>query len=227
MGSGSAPRQTAEEYLDIPAFLRPKPISTTATNARREAVLVVGIGGAGHNYIRHLVQQSIAHVDCVVVDSDNHYSDGVAARYLLTSDPSTSRWSAFNTLINQYRVVVVHVGLGGYSGSMLAPMVVQSTQRAGAFPVVHCSLPASREGRQRLRKAHNTLNKLSSMGGYILQHDNGMLERYGEIDGQSPFEPVHRLFDEEVRLLTPFVQASGKRATYEQIKLQREKTVAT
>jgi len=239
MSINSLPIDPEKPDLEIPAFLRPKVVSHTQAVHKLQKVLVVGAGGAGSNYVRHLATKNIKDVDCVIADTDNNHISALSRagervrgqsteergveviRYLLTNNQTSPRWKEFSDLVRQYRVVVINAGLGGYSGSMLAPMIAQVVQKIGALPIVHCSTPFDMEGSGHMKRASSSINELRMLDCYTLKHDNEMIHQYERSTTEDYFELVHDLFDQEIELLASIAKTADSRITVEEVRKSR------
>lgn len=228
---------------DIPAFLRPEEVKSATEDHRLSSVLVVGVGGVGTEYVKRLSAQQLQSVDCVIADTDNYYISVSArervgqrirepdkfktdvemiSRYLLTNRRDASGWKDFTELVRNYRIVVINAGLGGYSGSMLTPMIAHAVRQTGGLPIVHCSIPSHEERLDRQRKARTVIEELQMLNCYTLKHENELLQQYDVGAYRDPIELVFDLYDREIGLLAPIARRATGRVHYDEVRSQRE-----
>jgi cell division GTPase FtsZ len=231
-----------EEESNIPAFIRLKEAGQRTDLTKSSSTLVIGVAGAGMSYVEHLMHRPVNSVDCILVDSEQPHSTAIeranrnarqfqsgaiVSRLTLSDNSSSTAWSELVDEIKRHHIAVINVGLGGYSGSTLTPMIAQTVKHEGLQPIIHCSIPSQVEGSERRRRAQSVISELSQMGCYTLQHDNEMLSGYAEFtpENGNSFEVVHQLFDEELQLLAPLAAAATSPINYRQVKAARDKSM--
>lgn len=244
MASKHAHSEHATLNYDIPAFLQPNRVVSTTKTVKLPSVLVVGVGGAGTNYVHHLSKRVHKNVECMIVDTDNNYISALeranrkvrdpqqygmisesVPRYLLTNDLQSSLWEEVTKKIRLHRLVVINTGLGGYSGSMLTPRLVKVIQQEQALPIVHCSLPSHLEGVERMRRAQSVVDEIAALGCYQYLHQNEMFDQYALPANANEYSVVHELFDREIGMLAPIAKSATRRISYDEVRAQRVRPI--
>ncbi|WP_353066533.1 cell division protein FtsZ [Arcanobacterium hippocoleae] len=134
-------------------------------------IKVIGVGGGGVNAVDRMIQDGLAGVEFIAVNTDNQsltkseaetkldigrdVSQGLGAG----ADPSVGRRAAEENLdlitqtIGQADMVFVTAGEGGGTGTGAAPVVAKAARDSGALTVGVVTRPFSFEGPQRTRNA--------------------------------------------------------------------------
>src|SRR5713226_6612978 len=125
-------------------------------------VTVVGIGSAGVRIASALSKESLTIDRFAYVSCDRSDLDGIQGQKLLIEGPIAQKLSpsmvrglsiphrdAMRGLIDGSKVVLVVAGLGGATGSGLAPIVAELAKECGAFPVSVAIMPFEFEKKLR------------------------------------------------------------------------------
>ena len=184
------------------------PLAAWASLARQDTFAVVGLGGAGGDAVRDLVELGIPGVRAFAVNTDAKHllNLPVDERVLLGHRRLKGRGSGGNRgavleaaeegkeellrRLRHFEVVFLLAGLGGGTGSALLPFLAGALREADvlAIPVVflpfHVELETNPDRRENVEK---TLAELEEMGGLLLAVANEKLRRFDSL-------PLHRAF---------------------------------
>ena len=165
--------------LDVPEIPRPK-------------VRVVGCGGAGGNSVDRLHRLGVPHAETLAINTDAlHLSRIQAHRKLLVGshltkglgaggDPEVGRRAAEDAdeelrgHLEDSDLVFLTVGLGGGTGTGVAPHVAGLARELGAVVVSIATLPFTHE-RHRARHAHEWAHRLRKQSDTTILLDNNRL----------------------------------------------------
>jgi cell division protein FtsZ len=131
---------------------------------------IIGVGGAGVRALEHLARAGFAEAPLAAVHTDARLlaQTPLATTLLLgqrltrglkAGDPEVGRAIAegeierLSELCADADLVVVVVGLGGSTGSGVAPVLAQAARETGALVLSLATLPFALEGRRRARQA--------------------------------------------------------------------------
>lgn len=146
-------------------------------------VKVVGVGGAGIKAVNRMIDAGLSGVEFAVVDFDlmdlrlckaaarlelkslyprlTFPEFGNAARLRKRESAMAGQEQIRNTL-GEADVVFIIAGLGGHTGSGVAPVVAETARQKGAFTIGLVTLPFTFEGRQRHEIAEEVVKELCS-----------------------------------------------------------------
>lgn len=139
-----------------------------------EKIKVVSVGGGGLNALNHMVKNlDLKGVEFVAIDTDVSallLTDAERALALKkgTFELEESRKKVSDVLIGA-TVVFIIVGLGGNTGSNVAPIVAECAKELGAITIAMVSVPFESENRARKRRAGEGYEKLKSTVNTILK----------------------------------------------------------
>ncbi len=170
--------------------------------ARAPRALVVGLGGAGSEAVTDLFDQQLPGVETLAVNTDGHHLLNARAhrRILVGQAALSGRGSggdreAVLTSLGEFRedllarlrdfdIVFLMAGLGGGTGSALAPLCLSLTREVGALPISVVFLPFHAELATSARIRENTskaLSELQANGGALLAFANERLRKFDRL----------------------------------------------
>ncbi|HEY8430432.1 MAG TPA: cell division protein FtsZ [Sandaracinaceae bacterium] len=192
-------------------------------------VRVIGVGGAGGNAVRTLVEGGVEGVIAIAANTDtqalaSHPADVRLALGKRTTrglgaggDPNVGVAAAHESAqsiaqaIEGADLVFVAAGLGGGTGTGAAPVVASIARDAGALVVGVVSLPFTFEGARRRRVAARALDFLAERVDSLLVIEN---DRLLELPGPEPtaleaFARADRVLADGVRGIGELVTRPG------------------
>jgi cell division protein FtsZ len=159
-------------------------------------ILIVGCGGSGNNTLNRITHLGVEGAVTVAINTDKQHLDHTRALQKLLvgkhitrglgagGDPSTGRRCAeagremIRRIVNSADLVFIASGLGGGSGTGIAPIVAEEAKAAGALVVGIVTTPFHVERRQRMQRALEGLEKLRQVADAVLVLDNNRLLHY-------------------------------------------------
>lgn len=151
---------------------------------------VIGVGGAGASLAAALAQTGLTGLSCAALDTSwrNLQTHAGLPTHLLGrrllgglsagGDPKQGRAAAeadlpaIQSLVAGAEVVLVLAGLGGGTGSGVAPVVAQAAKAAGALVLGLVALPFDMEGSRRQRQAILALARLRQEADAVIPIPN-------------------------------------------------------
>ena len=174
--------------------------ATTLTDKELESfgppdprILGCGCGGSGNNTMNRITHIGVEGAITVAINTDKQHLDHTRAMQKLLvgrhitrglgagGDPTMGRRCAeagrdvIQKIVNGADLVFVTAGLGGGTGTGIAPVVAEEAKRAGALVVAVVTTPFSVERRQRMQRALEGLDLLRSTADAVLVLDNNRL----------------------------------------------------
>ena len=198
MGDGAAtglsggPATTAAER--IPTALTDRELESFGPPDPR--ILVCGCGGSGNNTMNRITHIGVEGAITVAINTDKQHLDHTRAQQKLLvgrlitrglgagGDPITGRRCAeagrdvITRIVNGADLVFVTAGLGGGTGTGIAPIVAEEAKRSGALVVAIVTTPFSVERRMRMQRALEGLELLRKAADAVLVLDNNRLLHY-------------------------------------------------
>ncbi len=163
----------------------------------KAVIKVIGIGGGGGNTIQHMINEEVANVDFMVVNTDlqalnsntakNRIQIGVNTTRGLGSgsNPEIGRNAAeesreiLREKIGKCDIVFITAGMGGGTGTGASPVIANIARKElGALTVAIVTKPFSFEGRKQLLKAEQGIEKLREEVDALIVIPNDKLLRY-------------------------------------------------
>ena len=207
MGIESAQRAGNQSFLESFSFARPK-------------VLVVGCGGAGGNSVHRLHRIGIHGARTVVVNTDAVHLDSIQAdRKLLIGGGVTRGMGAggrpeigercaeiseteLRNQIGDADLTFITVGLGGGTGTGVAPLVAELAQAAGSVVISLATTPFRAE-RGRMVNARAGIQRLRDRtDSLILLDNNRLLDLVPNLPVEQAFAVMDHLIGEVIKGIT-------------------------
>ena len=190
LGGGSA----ANAAERIPTALTDRELESFGPPDPR--ILVCGCGGSGNNTMNRITHIGVEGAITVAINTDKQHLDHTRAQQKLLvgrhitrglgagGDPITGRRCAeagrdvITRIVNGADLVFVTAGLGGGTGTGIAPIVAEEAKRSGALVVAIVTTPFSVERRMRMQRALEGLELLRKAADAVLVLDNNRLLHY-------------------------------------------------
>ncbi len=160
------------------------------SEAAEKRIRLFGIGGAGSTVIDRLVLDGLQRAALFAIDTDLQNLAGALAQEKMQIGRETTRglgaggdpevgYSAAEAAgeelaatIGDAEVVFLIAGLGGGTGSGVAPVLARAAQAAGALVFTVATLPFEFEGRRRCHQAAQTLELIEQFSDAVLCFEN-------------------------------------------------------
>lgn len=161
---------------------------------KEDGIVIVGLGGAGANILQRFRGSSAENVRLCIMSLDERLGReagnvefiqlGAGLNHGLGSggDPEVGRQameesrSEIEALLRNARLLVMVVGLGGGTGSGVAPVLAEMASKAGVFLVSVLVMPFSFEGRRRREQADKALENISAVSDLVFCFENDYME---------------------------------------------------
>lgn len=172
---------------------------------------VVGVGGGGGNAINNMIASKIVGVDFIVANTDIQALEmskadikiqlgkEITAGLGAGSKPEVGKEAAEQSIDEIRKVlagsnmVFITAGMGGGTGTGASPVIAEVAKELGALTVAVVTKPFSFEGRQRMKKAEEGLERLRQVVDTIITIPN---DRIRNLDTSSRLLDVFRRVDE-------------------------------
>ena len=170
-------------------------------------IMVIGLGGAGGNAIRHMWEMGIEGVNLVACNTDRQDLDklqipednkiAIGTGLGAGNDPSEGERMAREGLdlirhmleSRGTKMLFIAAGMGGGTGTGTAPVVASLAREMGILTVAIVTMPPSDEGPLRIEQAKVGLNKLREhLDSLIVLSNDAINELYGDL-------PLEKAFD--------------------------------
>ncbi|MDR1648344.1 MAG: cell division protein FtsZ [Zoogloeaceae bacterium] len=169
------------------------------TNTAMESGLkVIGIGGAGSNVVRHMIEEGVQGVDFIVANTDAQALNrnpasvkiplGPLDRQIAGSDPEAGRAAAevsrevIREQLSGAHMVFIIAGMGGGIGTGAAPVVAEIARKMGILTVGVVSKPFEYEDPRCIDNAKYGIAGLSQQVDSLVVIEN---EKLREVMGAS------------------------------------------
>lgn len=141
-------------------------------------IKVVGIGGAGCNAVNRMIQDGLSNVEFVAVNTDLQVLKNSLAKIKMQIGARSTRGlgagakpevgekaaqediEEIKTLFNKTDMIFITAGMGGGTGTGAAPVFAKVAKEMGILTVAVVTLPFDFEGKQRIDRAMQGINKL-------------------------------------------------------------------
>ncbi len=151
---------------------------TTDETGAPVRIIVVGVGGAGNNAVKRMVEEGIGGVEFIGINTDKQALDLCKAPTLLAigekttggkgagANPEVGEKSAeesaedISSAIKGADMVFITCGMGGGTGTGAAPVVARIAKEQGILTVGIVTKPFQFEGKPRMNNALNGIEKL-------------------------------------------------------------------
>lgn len=176
----------------VPTDLTP---AATPLTKKPLVVRLVGIGGAGANAVAHMAKTDLRDLKPIVLHTSARILDTVDApeKILLGADlthglgaggdPSVARAAAerdlavLKTVCQDVDLLFVVTGLGGGTGTGIAPVLARVAKECGALVLGVATLPFDIEGPRRQRQAQQGLAELKAAADAVICLSNQKIFR--------------------------------------------------
>ena len=150
---GMSLRQSAKAY-QVSSLKRSIPMIRQPDLAR---ILVLGVGGAGSNTVNRLMESGITGVECIAVNTDKQHLDSTRAhvKILIGSDvrkgvDAQEPIIEISPLLDNVDVVFITAGMGGETGTIVAPVLAKLAREDGAVVVGAVTMPSRADAERHL-----------------------------------------------------------------------------
>ncbi len=166
--------------------MRRKTVSTgnIITEKTQSRVRIIGVGGAGCNVVRTMAETESADITFYAIDTDKEtlktctgamqmqiganttHGDGTHGNLALGRQAAAEGMDQLRSIVEDAQVVIVTAGLGGGTGTSVAPVLASLAREQDALTICVVTRPFHAEGKKRddsaeigLQELHNTASQ--------------------------------------------------------------------
>ena len=196
----------------------------------RAKIKVIGVGGAGGNAVKRMIEAGITGIEFYAVNTDQQalltcrgatqISIGLNTTEGLGSgaDPEIGRKAAeedrehLQTIVENANMVFITAGMGGGTGTGAAPLIALQAKERGALTIAVVTRPFDFEGQRRSSVAEAGLEELRQAADSVIVVPNQRL--IDTMDRKLPIREAFRIGDEillhGVKSISDIVTESGE-----------------
>lgn len=200
------------------------------SKSARNIIKVFGVGDAGGNVVKRMIEDSLKGIEFYVVNTDletlrtcngaTQVQIGVETTQGLGADanPEIGRKATeenletLNAIVTDARMVFVTAGMGGGTGTGAAPVIATLAREHGALTIGVVTLPLDSEGQRRTEHAQLGLHELREKTDAVIVVPNQRL--LDTVDAEPAMSEAFRMSDETLLLgiksVADIVVASGE-----------------
>ncbi len=178
-------------------------------------IKVVGIGGGGSNAVNRMIDEGLAGIEFVAVNTDAQalllsnaptrvrIGDKLTRGLGAGGNPETGQKAAEESAEEIYEVmkgsdmVFIAAGIGGGTGTGAAPVIAQIAKEVGALTIGVVTRPFTFEGAKRAKTAEEGINKLKEHVDTLIVIPNDRLLQLA--DKRASLQDAFKLADDVLR----------------------------
>jgi cell division protein FtsZ len=178
-------------------------------------IMVVGVGGGGSNAVNRMIEEGLAGIEFIAVNTDAQalllsnapmrvrIGDSLTRGLGAGGDPEVGRKAAEETAEELYEVlkgadmVFIAAGIGGGTGTGAAPVISQIAKEVGALTIGVVTRPFTFEGARRKQTADAGINKLKEHVDTLIVIPNDRLLQIA--DKRASLQESFKLADDVLR----------------------------
>lgn len=184
-------------------------------NSSYAKIKVIGIGGGGNNAVNRMIEEGMAGVDFISVNTDAQALDTCLAKHRVQigkkltrglgagGDPEIGRKAAeesreeLTQAIGEADMVFLTAGIGGGTGTGASPIIADIAKKNGALTIGVVTRPFSFEGRQRERVAMEGIERLKNAVDTLIVIQNDRLLKI--VDKRASLKEAFSIADDVLR----------------------------
>ncbi len=196
----------------------------------RAKIKVIGVGGAGGNAVKRMIDAGITGIEFYAVNTDqqallscrgaHQIPIGVTTTAGLGSgaNPEIGKKAAnenreqLQTIVENANMVFITAGMGGGTGTGAAPLIAEQAKERGALTIAVVTRPFNFEGRRRASVAETGLDELRQAADSVIVVPNQRL--IDTMNRNLPIREAFRMGDEillhGVKSISDIVTESGE-----------------
>lgn len=190
----------------------------------RARIKVIGVGGAGCHVIEHMIQEGPHGVEFICANTNAESlsrsnartkvlldrGHGTAGRPELGRDLALAARGCFTEVLKGADTVFIVAGMGGGTGTCVAPVVAEVASELGIVTLAAVATPFEFEGR-RMNVAWKGINELDRHADAVILFPNeGITEALGgEISMRDAFSFIDRQIEHAIEGIARVVNAPG------------------
>ena len=204
--------------------LRKTVLNEDLENFGTPKIVVVGCGGGGNNTINRLYNMGVSGAETIAINTDKIHLDNIEADKKILIGKSVTRGlgaggfpevgkrtaelakGTLTEVLKDANLVFVTAGMGGGTGTGVAPVIAEIAKEQGAIVIGMVTSPFRVE-RSRLVKAEEGLDELRNAADTVIVLDNNRLLDY------CPNVPIDQAFSVMDQLISETVKGISETIT--------------
>lgn len=204
------------------------PFNFPIEDKTKKVIKVIGVGGGGGNAVHHMLDEKVKDVTFMVVNTDSQVlkankvpnkiqlGDGLGTG----GNPELGREIAEKCLpeINSMfddntEMVFITAGMGGGTGTGVAPVIARAAKERGILTVGVVTLPFKMEGKKRIEKALVGMDELKKyVDSWIVINNERLLEneQYAELTWEAGMKMADEVLTVATRTISEIITEHGK-----------------
>lgn len=198
-------------------------------NEAAAKIRVIGVGGAGNNAVNRMIEEGIAGVDFICVNTDKQHLTvckapqclqigekltkglGAGAQPEVGEKAAEENLEELQELISGSDMVFVTCGMGGGTGTGAAPVVASIAKSMGVLTVGIVTKPFKFEGKQRMTNAIGGIEKLRQVVDTLIVIPNDKLLEIVDRRTSIPdsLKKADEVLQQGVQGITDLINVSG------------------
>jgi cell division protein FtsZ len=178
-------------------------------------IKVVGVGGGGSNAVNRMIEEGMAGIEFIAVNTDGQallvsnapkrirVGDKLTRGMGAGGDPEKGQKAAEESATELYEamkgadMVFITAGMGGGTGTGASPIVAQIAKEVGALTIGVVTKPFSFEGMRRAQSAENGISRLKEQADTLIVIPNDRLLQI--VNKNTSLSDAFRLADDVLR----------------------------
>ena len=178
--------------------IKNEPLFTIATDdchKNKAVIKVVGVGGGGGNAVRHMIEEGLADVEFIVMNTDaqafkSSNADicvqlgveltkglGAGANPQIGYQSAIENREQIKEALKGADIVFIAVGMGGGTGTGASPVIAEVAKDLGALTIAVVTKPSHFEGKKRINYAEQGIKLISKHIDSLLTLPNDKLQK--------------------------------------------------
>jgi len=200
------------------------------TNVEITRIAVVGVGGAGCNAIKNLINFGISDVDLIAINTDAKQlrenpapvklpigksktrGQGAGSNPEIGKEAAEEDYQAIVDALKNKDMVFITAGMGGGTGTGAAPIVAKAAKENGALVVAIVVTPLANEGNERWENAYKGLEELrKNVDGLIIVSNDKLskISREQNLSVRKAFEKADRVVYDATKGIIDLINSVG------------------
>lgn len=196
---------------------------------KNHIIKVIGVGGGGGNAVNHMYRQGIEGVDFIIANTDkqaleaspipNKYQIGEALTEGLGAgaDPEKGRKAALESiediqqvLSDNTKMIFITAGMGGGTGTGAAPIIAKAAREMDILTVGIVTTPFKFEGRKRITRADEGIEKMKdSVDSLLVINNEKLRDMYGNLSLNKAFEHADNILATAAKSIAEIITFEG------------------
>ena len=169
-------------------------------------IAIIGIGGAGAKTINRIKER--INITSIIIDTENE--DIIADESIILNQNidnqklTKTEIAKLNSVISKYDVIILCVGLGGETGTAVAPLFTELAKKQNKFVAAVLYKPFKFEGNVRNRLAENSAAQIGETTDILVEISNDMISKVSpkRTTFSQAFQTADNLICEIIEIIT-------------------------